>query len=268
MGMTTRSSSKTNYFWRLLVTGVCFAGFATGGSLLSILILPLLRLWPGTARQHHLRARRVIGTMFGFMIQTLCATGTMRLDVSGLERLRRYPGALILANHPTLIDVVILLWLYPEASCVVKAALWKNPFYWGVVRLAGYIDNASPESLIDDCAGRLAEGESLLVFPEGTRTRPGQPLGFLRGASYVALKCGRPVLPVVITCDPPTLAKGAPWYRIPPRAFEMRIIVQEPLALENLIPAPEPSPIGARRLTKALENYFTHELINTYATSA
>lgn len=262
--MKTAYAYYANYVWRLLVTGLCFASFALGGALLSAIALPILGLLPGAARQRHLRARRLIGFMFGVMIRTLCVTRTMRLEISGLDRLRRHPGALILANHPTLIDVVILLWLYPQASCVVKAALWKNPFYWGVVRAAGYIDNASPESLIEDCAGRLTEGESLLIFPEGTRTLPGEPLDFTRGASYVALRCGRPLVPVVITCDPPTLTKNAPWYRIPPRAFEMRIAVQEPLPLESLIPVPDPMPIAARRLTAALQNYFTDEL-NAYA---
>lgn len=258
--MTNGRAISANYLWRLLVTGICFGGFAIGGGLLSLVALPLLRLLPGTRRQHHLRARRLIGAMFGVMIRTLCVTGTMRLELSGIERLRQNNGALIIANHPTLIDVVILLWLYPQANCVVKAALWANPFYWGVVRAAGYVDNASPESLIEDCAGRLTEGESLLIFPEGTRTLPGAPLDFMRGASYVALKCRRPLLPVIITCEPATLTKSTPWYCIPPRPFEMRISVQEPLPLETLVATPDPTPIAARRLTTALENYFTDEL--------
>lgn len=252
-----------NYVWRLAVTGLCFGSFALGGGLLSAIILPLLRFLPGDRQARRLRARRVVGTMFGVMIQTLCLTRTMRLQTRGLEKLAQHPGALVLANHPTLIDVVILLWKFPQAACVVKANLWKNPFHWGVVRAAGYIDNATPDALIDACVDRLSAGESLLIFPEGTRTRPGEPMHFVRGASYVALKHGRPVLPVLITCDPPTLSKGAPWYRIPPRAFEVSLTVLDPVPLESLVATPELSPIGARRLTEALQDYFTRQL-NTY----
>ena len=253
-------NGRLNHLWRLLVTGTCFAGFALGGGLLSLLILPLVALVPANRQTRRHRIRRVIGFMFGIMIRTLCVTGTMRLRLAGIEKLAAHPGALILANHPTLIDVVILLWQFPAAGCVVKSALWKNPFYWGVVRLAGYIDNASPESLIEDCAERLAAGESLLIFPEGTRTRPGESMEFLRGSSYVALKHRGPVLPVILTCDPPTLTKNTPWYRIPPRAFEMTVTVLDPLPLEKLVPDHTPSPIGARRLTEALESYFTEAL--------
>lgn len=249
-----------NYFWRLFVTGKCFFLFACGGSLLSALVLPLLWLIPGSPQARKIRARRVIGAMFGTMITTLCLTGTMRLRIDGLQRLREARSALILANHPTLIDVVILLWLHPTATCVVKADLWKNPFYWGVVRLAGYIDNACPETLLQACVARMEAGESLIIFPEGTRSRPGEPLQFLRGASHVALKHGRPILPVLITCNPPTLTKGAPWYRIPDRAFTMTLSVQETMPLEALISESDPSAIGARRLTEALEGYFTQQL--------
>ncbi|HRE16024.1 MAG TPA: lysophospholipid acyltransferase family protein [Rhodocyclaceae bacterium] len=248
-----------NYCWRLLVTGFCFGGFAIGG-LLSAIVLSVMQLLPGDRRTRQRRSRRVVSRMFGLMIQTLCVTGTMRLHVSGLEKFEQYPGSLVLANHPTLIDVVILLWKHPTAGCVVKSKLWKNPFYWGVVRMTGYIDNASSDALIDACVERLSVGESLLIFPEGTRTRPGQALHFVRGAAYVALKHGKPLLPVLITCTPPTLTKGAPWYRIPPRAFEIHMKVLDPVAPAALVNALEYSPIGARRLTDALQNYFTDHL--------
>ena len=260
-------SRPFNALWRLLVTGFCFAGFAIGGGLLSAIILPAVALLPGTRQERRNRVRRTLGSGYGLLIRILCITRTMTLQVSGIERLRAHPGSLILANHPTLIDVVILLWLYPEACCVVKSTLWQNPFYWGIVRLTGYVNNGAPESLIKDCTARLNEGESLLVFPEGTRTRPGKPMHFVRGAAYVAMAASRPILPVIITCDPPTLTKGAPWYHIPPRAFCMTVTVLEPLEIENLVAQPESTPIGARHLTHALENFFKNELINRQPTA-
>lgn len=255
-------SRPFNALWRLLVTSFCFAGFAIGGGLLSAIVLPIIALLPGTQHARRNRVRRALGTAYGLLIRILCITRTMTLKVSGIERLRAHPGSLILANHPTLIDVVILLWLYPEACCVVKSTLWKNPFYWGIVRLTAYVDNGAPETLIKDCVARLDEGESLLVFPEGTRTKPDKPMHFVRGAAYVALAAGRPIMPVIITCDPPTLTKGEPWYRIPPRAFCMTVTVLEPLAMESLMAASENNPIGARHLTHALENFFKNELMN------
>jgi 1-acyl-sn-glycerol-3-phosphate acyltransferase len=165
-----------------------------------------------------------------------------------------------LANHPTLIDVVALIALLPNASCVVKQALWANPFLGGVVRAAGYISNSDSDSMIDDCARDLIAGNPLLLFPEGTRSRPGQPLSFQRGAAYIALRSGVPMLPVLIDCSPATLTKSDRWYHIPCRRFCLRIEVLAPLSATRWIAADDVQTVAARKLTQALEAYFAQEL--------
>ena len=247
-----------NHYWRLAATGGCFAAFGCGGLLLSVLVFPLLWLLPGQTRSR--QARWIIHKSFAAFIGLMEAVGIMRLEVIGGDRLRNCRHTLVLANHPTLIDVVALISLMPEASCVVKQALWKNPFLGGVVRAAGYISNADPENLIKDCADDLAAGYPLVIFPEGTRSQPGQPLRFLRGAAYIALKSGRPMLPVLIDCSPSTLSKREKWYHIPPRRFKLRIEVREPIDASRWIAADEAPSIAARKLTQALETYFTQEL--------
>ena len=100
----------------------------------------------------------------------------------------------------------------------------------------------------------------MIVFPEGTRSRPNEPLKFLRGAAHIAVKSGRPIVPVLLQCDPPTLTKGSSWYQIPPRAFCFRVIVRDELAPAGLADLRQPSVIAARRLTHALETYFVDGL--------
>ena len=247
-----------NYYWRLAATGGCFAAFGCGGLALSLLVFPLLLLIPGQARSR--QARRIIHQSFAAFIGLMETVGIMRLEVIGGERLKNCRNTLVLANHPTLIDVVALISLMPEASCVVKRALWQNPFLGGVVRAADYVSNAEPESLIEDCANDLAAGNPLIIFPEGTRSAPGQPLHFLRGAAYVALKSGMPILPVLIDCSPTTLTKRERWYHIPQRRFRLRIDVRAPLDAGRWIDREAPPTIAARQLTQALETYFTQEL--------
>lgn len=249
--------------WRCFVTASCFIAFGVGGTILSAFFFPVIRIVPGSCREKHARARTVVGFFFRLLVRVLSKSGCMRLETAGLERLNNARGTLILANHPTYIDVVVLLSLIPQANCVVKGALWRNPFYWSIVRSAGYINNTSPEAVVESCADALAAGESLILFPEGTRTVPGQSLRFLRGAAHVALESEATVTPVLISCDPPTLAKGEPWWLAPERPFDFRIAVQEPVSAEFFVPEPENSAIGARRFTDALQQYFSREL-NSY----
>ena len=250
----------TNRTVRTAVTITCFLCFGVGGAILSAVFFPLLRLIPGTRQQRQSRARGVIGYFFRLLMRVLVRTGCMRLETAGLEDLDRASGTLIIANHPSYIDVVALLSVIPEANCVVKGDLWRNPFYWSIVRSAGYINNASPDDLVESCTKVLAQNEPLVLFPEGTRTIPGQTMRFQRGAARIALLSKANVIPVLISCEPRTLAKGDPWWLAPERPFTFRIEVHAPLPTEYFVPAPENSPIGARRFTEALQHYFSREL--------
>lgn len=247
-----------NYCWRLVATGACFAIFSVGGFLLWLLVFPVVRLFSLAKRSE--RIRWVIHKSFGAFLWLMECVGIMRMEVDGAEKLRRYDGALVLANHPTLIDVVALVSLMPSASCVVKQALWDDPFLGGVVRSAGYLSNSDSDGLVDDCARDLVGGKSLIIFPEGTRTWPGAALRFQRGAAYIALRSGAPILPVLIDCQPSTLTRKEKWYQIPPRPFHLRIKVLEPVSVQRWVTREEMQTIAARKLTRALEEYFVTEL--------
>jgi 1-acyl-sn-glycerol-3-phosphate acyltransferase len=252
--------AATNYYWRLLVTGACFFFFTAGGLVVSVTLFPALRLLPGGEKRREQRARWLICQFFAVLVGLLKLTGVMRLEISGIERLQKATAVLVMANHPSYIDVLVLLSAMPQATCVVKAALWANPFFARVITAAGYIRNSAPEQVIEECDRALEAGNAVIVFPEGTRSTPNEPLKFLRGAAHIALKSGRPIVPVLLQCDPPTLAKGSRWYQIPPQPFCFRVIVRDELSPGALADLGQPPVIAARRLTHALETYFSEEL--------
>lgn len=259
-GRWSRSRRRVNYGWRLIATAMCFTSFSLGALLVSLLIFtPMLAI--RDRRRRRKLARWVIHKACQTFIWEMELLGIMRLHVTGLEHLRSLRGgALVLANHPTLVDVVALVSLIPNASCVTKADLFSNPFLGGVVRSADYVRNAGPEDLLANCARDLAHGDPLIIFPEGTRSRLGEPLHFLRGASYIALYSSCPILPVVLTCQPATLTKQHRWYQIPARRFDLRVNILPPENIAAWTDMPDASPIAARRLTHALQDYFTREL--------
>ena len=249
---------SANYCWRLVATGGCFAIFSVGGFLLWLLVFPVVRMFSVTTRSE--RIRWVIHKSFSAFLWLMECVGIMRMEVDGGEKLRGCAGSLVLANHPTLIDVVALVSLMPAASCVVKQALWDDPFLGGVVRSAGYLSNSDADGLVDDCAGDLCAGKPLIIFPEGTRTWPGQPPRFQRGAAYIALRSGAPILPVLIDCRPSTLTRKDKWYQIPRRPFHLRIKVLDSVQAQHWGRQAESQTIAARRVTRALEEFFILEL--------
>jgi len=151
--------------------------------------------------------------------------------------------------------------LMPQLDCVVKREAWSNPFMRGVVEAAGYIPNDAGEQLVDRCVERIEQGGSLLIFPEGTRSPEGELGPFQRGAAHTALRSGRPLLPVSIRCDPPTLMRGQKWYDVPPRRMQFSIEVGEPIAPPRLTDE-APRGLAARRMTAELRDFFAKRLQN------
>lgn len=246
--------------WRTLATGFCFAFFFVGGLFQSLLVFPLLRLLPGDRRAKAERVRTLQRRTFRFFVAMMEACGLIRVRLHNLELLRESGGCIVIANHPTLIDVVILLAYLPRANCVVKGELWRSRFLGGVMRAAGFISNENGDQLLAGCRQALANQEAILIFPEGSRSVPGEGLSFKRGMAQVAVRTHAPVVTVFITCDPITLIKGAPWYRIPHRRAEINVHVRELLQPAQVIDVYDDKPAAARLLTRYLQDYFEQGL--------
>ncbi len=249
--------SRLNHGWRVVATGVSFAAFGIGGLILWALLLPLLLLVRSAPRRQRI-ARRLVQLSFAGHIALMHRLGVLTYEIIGRERLQR-EGLLVLANHPTLIDVVFLISLLPNADCVVKRAVASNLFMRGPVRAAGYVSNDDGAGLVDDCIAAVRAGGTLVIFPEGTRSVPGQPSRLQRGAANIAVRGGLDITPVRISCIPSTLGKGQKWYRVPPRRFHVRIEVGEDIPVSPFLleaGLPRGGALAARDLTDYLTRYF------------
>lgn len=245
------------YVWRLLMTGTSFVLFGIGAVVVGAVLLPLVRFIPAARERKRARARTVMRLALRLFVGVMHRLGVLTYEFRGRERLGR-PGQLILANHPSLIDVVFLLAFVPGAGCVVKAGLWRNPLTRGAVTLAEFIRNDSTTDMILAAAAALSAAQPLIFFPEGTRTRPRQPLVFHRSGANIALRAAASVTPVYIRVEPTTLTKAEPWYRIPARRPHFTLVVGEDVDLQACRAAP--LPLASRQLNERLQAHFEAEL--------
>jgi 1-acyl-sn-glycerol-3-phosphate acyltransferase len=251
-------SSRANRLWRLCATGASFVLFGMGGLVLRLIVMPLLGLLPGDAVTRRRRARDAISKAFYLHVQFMFRSGVLEYEFQGAERLGR-AGQMIIANHPSLIDVVFLIAHIRDANCIVKQSLWRNPFTRGPVCRAHYISNNGSPEMLEKAADALRGGQTLIVFPEGTRTSPDSAPVFHRGAAAIALRGARVITPVFITVQPTTLTKAEPWYRIPARRVRVLLRVGQDIAPESFH-ASAPPPIASRRLNDYLHRLFLKEL--------
>jgi 1-acyl-sn-glycerol-3-phosphate acyltransferase len=201
-------------------------------------------------------ARRVgrAGIAYGYRFYWACAraSGLMRLEAESLDVLRDAPGGLIIAaNHPSLLDALMIIARLPRSACIMKGALMRNPFLGAGAGLAGYVVNDSTRTMIRTSGERLDEGCQLVVFPEGTRSpAPGQIHCFSRSIALIAQRARVPIQAVVIETDSPYLGKGWPLWKLPPVPILFRARLGE-----RFEPGDDPEQLSAR-----MEEYFRREL--------
>lgn len=242
--LATRLAAWLNRGWRLVGTAISFIMFGFIGLFLGLLVFPLLFVVQRDAAKRQWKGRRCIGWAFALLIRLMKTLGVLSYQVVNRERLKGHVGTLVIANHPSLIDVVFLIAYFPQAECVVKQAVMRNVFMRSGATAANYISNEDPLELLDACTRRLKQGANLVLFPEATRSIPGQPLEFKVGAAAVAVRAGSPILPIVIRCTPTTLTKGEPWYHIPPR---------KPHWTLEVLPTIQPPPVASNTLSSRQE---------------
>lgn len=203
--------------------------------------------------------RRMIKGGFRFylwILETFCAC---RFDLAALDRLRDEGPLLLVANHPSLLDAVMIVSRLPNAVCVMKASLMDNILFGAAARLARYIRNDAPLEMILNAREELRRGAQLVIFPEGSRTAAFPVDPCLPTAALIAARSGVPLQTVLIEFSSPYLGKEWPLFRKPDLPLKVRIRVGERF----------PPPRDVAAFTCRLEDYFRRELAeNPLSTAA
>lgn len=222
-----------------------------------LLVLAVMSLvWNGMALLLHpflneQRGRAVgrAGIAYGYRLfwSIAQATGIIRVDASVLAPFNQdRSGVIIAANHPSLLDAVLLASRLPRGVCIMKASLMRNVFLGAGARLARYIGNDHPVSMVRSAVAELRGGGQLILFPEGTRTTQRPINAFRPGITLIAKLAEVPIQTVFIDTDSPYLSKGWPLWSKPPIPIEFSVRLGERFA-------PEPN---ERALLLRLERYF------------
>lgn len=238
--------------WRQFGTAVSFAVFGIGGLLIGAFVFPLIHLLSMHREAARRRCQIVVRRCFAIFIWLMKSLGVLSYEWEHGERLNRH-GLLVVANHPSLIDVVFIISRMPNTLCVVKSSHWRNPFVMGVMHATGYIPNNDPVRLVEDCVLALSRGFSLVIFPEGTRTASGGMLKLKRGAASIIAASGKAFTPVTITVAPTTLTKEEKWYQVPHKRPHWTLRVAEDVSPGDVIVKGEVLSRNNRRVNRMLK---------------
>ena len=246
---------KLRVFRNIVGKLACFAYFGLCSILASFIIFPLIHvfIWKKKARYNAKMA--VVREHFSFFICLLHWWAHVKVDTSALQKYKDLHSTVIVANHPSLIDVVVLISAVPHPDCVVAGRLFNNFWVRAIVGQLFVSSSADPEVLLERCKKSLHDGNNMIIFPEGTRTRPetaGKPLK--RGAAQIALRADTDILPIHIKTENLVgLGKHESLFKVHIQGYARLIL--EPhamIAIDSF--KREPFSQAARTLTEAIRN--------------
>ncbi len=149
-----------------------------------------------------------------FWARTIVFVSRVKVSVQGLEHLDPGAAYVYMANHQSMFDILTLLGYLPvQFRWLAKMELFQIPVFGYSMARVGYISidrsnrKSAYKSLIE-AAQKIAQGVSVVVFPEGTRSTDGQIKPFKVGGFHLAIRSGRPIVPVVIYGSHHVMPKG------------------------------------------------------------
>lgn len=200
-------------FWRSCQIVFCFILFGLGAAVISFIIFPYISLTKPKEKQKKYYAE-VIHTAWHWFQRDLQRIGLIKINIANSERLNNLSGKIIIANHPTFVDIVILIGLIPNSTCFAKKETLKNPFFRNIVKSIYIINDIDVEKLKTDTDKFLKEGFNIIIFPSGTRTKPDEDFKVHKGPALISLNSNAEIVPIKITTDYVFLQKGQPIYDI------------------------------------------------------
>lgn len=188
-------------------------------------------------------------------------TGGIRVRVEGLENIKPGGTVIFCSNHPSAMDIPILLASLPvQFRFLAKRELFQLPFLGWHLRRSGHIavDRARPHEAMksfEEAAVKIQAGCPVVLFPEGTRSRSGQMLPFKAGSFYLAIRSGVPVVPITLNGtryvhEPDTLHV---------RAGETQMIIHPPIPTAGL--APEDVKALSERVRERIASRLSAEVV-------
>ena len=223
----------------------------------SIVLFPIaLVIWATTARFDPKKKLLHRFTCFWGSLYTWL-NPAWPVTLEGREHIRSDATYVMVANHQSLLDILVLFRLFRHYKWVSKVENFRVPLIGWNMSLNGYIelkrgDRTSVVKMMGACRVTLAEGNSIMMFPEGTRSLDGRMRAFKTGAFELAKKSGRPILPIVLNGTSNALPK---------RGFVLQGRHPIHISILEEIPAKEFADESVEKLTKRVRDLIGEKLL-------
>lgn len=183
-------------FFTFIYSILLFTYFLIGSGFLTGLLLAFVLPFPCKKEKKQLFMNYVISKLAK---STLYAGAHVKKNIINYEKLDYSKPSIIVANHTSFLDILAVLMLHPKTIIMVKSWVYNSPIFGPFIRYAGYIfvENGADANL-EVVRKQFEKGYSLVIFPEGTRSKDGEIHRFHKGAFLLSKKLNVPIQPVLL----------------------------------------------------------------------
>ena len=214
--------------WRSLLIISCFVLFGIGAFVIGFFIFPYISITKSRLEKKVAYAN-IIHKVWSWFKDILQKIKLIKINIENEDRLKNLSSKIIVASHPSFIDIVVLIGLIPKSTCFAKKETLKNPFFRNIVKSIYIINDMDLDKLKIETDKFLKEGFNIIIFPSGTRIKSGEDFKIHKGPAAIALNSDAEIIPVKITADYPFLQKGQPIYDVGEKVINYNIEVKTPI---------------------------------------
>ena len=228
------------YFRSFLVI-ICFGIFGLGSVLVNFLVFPFIK-------KNKELCSDIIRFLWRFFVQLLVILRLIKIDIKRLDKIE---NKIIVATHPSFIDIVILMSLIPKSTCFVKKELTSNPILKNIISSIFVPNDIEIEDLEERSKRILDRGFNLIIFPTGIRHRKNEHLKIKKGAALAALCSGRNIVPIKIFTDDDFLFINEPFYAVGSKTVTFELEMCDEIRIEDY--KNESEIVTKKEITKQIE---------------
>ena len=179
--------------------------FALGALCIGLFIIPISPIF-FKDYNHRRFCANVIHKSWKFFTTVMQKFGSIKVETNG--DFKNIKGKVIVASHPSLIDIVLLIGLIPNSLCLAKKDLLKNPIMYKIVKCLYIINDIDLDEFKEETKNALKQDFNIIIFPTGTRTLPNEKIKLHKGAAQIAIDADVDIITITIDSDYTLLKKN------------------------------------------------------------
>lgn len=218
--------------WRSFVVIFLFGFFGAGAIIINYLAFPMISVFIKKEKRKQ-KYCNVVHKTWNFFCKLMQKAGSIKIVLQNPEEFSKIRGKIIVANHPSFIDIVLIIGLLPETVCIAKKELKNNIVMGNIVKSLYLINDEDNDELLKEASEILKHGYNIVIFPTGTRTTENEEPKLHKGAALMALHAGVNIVPLHIECDYKFLAKHQKIYDAGAKPVTYTITVNEEINVND-----------------------------------